>query len=79
VAKGVFEHSGGIKAGTRAVAVGVEEAVTVAVCVAVGVMVGGMTICVTKLQARRDKIKLPKTIRFIFIRYLYKTMSLLRR
>jgi len=67
VAGGVVPHSGGIKAGTRAVEVGVDEEVEVAVCVAIGVAVGGKTACVTKLHARRDKIKHPKAIRFNFI------------
>src|SRR6266542_3088830 len=65
VASGTVAQSDGIKAGLRGVAVGVGEAVRVAV--AVGVAVGGKTICVAKLHANKDKIKKPKTIRFIFI------------
>ena len=42
----------------------------VTVTVAVGVAVGGKTICVTKLQASKDKIKSPKRIRLIFIHHL---------
>jgi hypothetical protein len=50
--------------------VGVRVTVAVGVGEAVGVAVGGKTICVTKLQARRDKTKHPKKIRFNFILYL---------
>jgi hypothetical protein len=71
VASGTPAHSGGINAGRRGVGVGVRVAVGVEVCEAVGVTVGGKTICVTKLHAKRDKIKSPKIIRFNFIRYLY--------
>jgi hypothetical protein len=49
---------------------GIRVAVCVAVTVGVGVAVGGKTICVTKLQASRGKIKKPKIIRLILILYL---------
>ena len=71
MAGGIVPHSGGIKAGTRAVEVGVDVAGKVAVCVAIGVAVAGKTAWVTKLHASREKIKHPKAIRFNFMIYLY--------
>jgi hypothetical protein len=67
VARGTAAHSGGTKAGTSGVTVGVGEAVRLGVIVNVGVAVGGSTICVTKLHASRDKIKIPNAIRFLII------------